>query len=187
VVLAPEGREVLALSLLALFPIDALYPFMKRWTYWPQAFLGVAIAWGAPTAWFDVTGSMDWTVVPLTCLGSICWTVYFDTIYACQDRQDDIQAGVKSTAVLFADWSRPILAFIAVSFMGCLLAAGIFNGNGAPYYTVTIGMGSLHFMWQILAVDLNSSQDCMRFFTMNGHLGALFCAGMLLDVGRRWI
>jgi len=186
-VLAPEGRDVLVLSLLALFPIDFLYPFMKRWTYWPQAFLGVAIAWGAPTAWVDMTGSIDWTIVPLIFLGSICWTVYFDTIYACQDRQDDVNAGVKSTAVLFADYNRPILASFAASFIGCLLAAGILNGNGAPYFTVTIGLGALHFSWQILTVDLNSSKDCMRFFTMNGNLGVLFCVGMLLDIGRRWI
>lgn len=186
-VMAPQGRDVLLLSMLALFPIDYLYPLMKRWTYWPQAFLGIAIAWGAPTAWLDMTGTIDWNVILPICFGSICWTVYFDTIYACQDRKDDQNAGVKSTAVLFAEYDRPILALFAASFIGCLLAAGILNSNGIPYFAVTIGLGALHFLWQISTVDLNRPSDCLRFFVMNGNLGVLFCAGMLLDIVQHWL
>ncbi|KAL4250243.1 UbiA prenyltransferase family protein [Abortiporus biennis] len=92
------------IGLLEVFPLLVFYPLMKRWTYWPQAFLGLTINWGFPTAWMMIMGTTRLQMVSIFMLGMICWTIVYDTMYALQDREDDIQVGIKSTAVLFGDW-----------------------------------------------------------------------------------
>ncbi|KAH7917710.1 hypothetical protein BV22DRAFT_991490, partial [Leucogyrophana mollusca] len=112
------------LGLFGVFPLHALYPTMKRITNWPQLWLGLATNWGFPVAWVYLLGNVDPRIPTALFVGSVCWTVVFDTIYACQDRKEDAKLGVGSTAVLFGNQLRPILAIFATVFVASLAYAG---------------------------------------------------------------
>ncbi len=94
--------------------VVAIYPFMKRITYWPQIVLGLAFSWGALMGWPAVFGRLDWAALILYA-GSICWVIGYDTIYAHQDREDDALIGIKSTAILFRERTKPMLARVLLS------------------------------------------------------------------------
>src|SRR5215471_14672527 len=95
---------------IASLAVVAVYPFMKRITYWPQIVLGLAFSWGALMGWPALLGRLDWPPVVLYA-GAIAWVIGYDTIYAHQDRDDDALIGLKSTAILFGERTRPMLAF----------------------------------------------------------------------------
>ncbi|PWN53191.1 4-hydroxybenzoate polyprenyl transferase [Violaceomyces palustris] len=97
--------------------VVTIYPLMKRITYWPQFVLGLAFNWGAMLGWTAVAGNCNWAVVLPLYVGSIFWTLIYDTIYAHQDKKDDVKAGVKSTALLFADKTKPILSAFSATFL----------------------------------------------------------------------
>lgn len=100
---------------------------------------------------------------------SICsWTIVYDTIYACQDRKDDIQAGVKSTAVLFGDYVRTVLSLFTAAFILCLFVAGIINGQGAWYFAISVGGAACHLAWQLSTVDFDNERDCKNKFKVCG-------------------
>src|SRR4029077_20552978 len=121
---------VLGLAVLALI---ATYPFMKRITYWPQFFLGLNFNWGALLGWAAVRGSLDWAPA-LLYLGGIAWTLGYDTIYAHQDKEDDVRIGVKSSALALGDGTRPwLFAFYAAAAM-LWAAAGISGSLAWPYF-----------------------------------------------------
>ncbi|KAL6302885.1 UbiA prenyltransferase family [Sparassis latifolia] len=162
--LAFVNSEALRAGLFGLFFLDLLYPFMKRWTHWPQAWLGLAMNWGAPVSWIAITGSVDWRVAPALLLGGVFWTLHYDTIYACQDKHDDVKAGVKSTAVLFGDAVRSILACFSALFMACLAYAGWVAQQGPAFFAVAIAGGTLHLIWQLRTLDFDSVNDCLRMF-----------------------
>lgn len=88
------------------------------------------------------------------------WTIWYDTIYACQDKKDDVKAGVKSTALLFGNSIKLVLAFFASIMMGGLILAGILNGHELPYFLLSVGGGSLYLAVQLYAVDTNSPKSC---------------------------
>ncbi|EGO19684.1 hypothetical protein SERLADRAFT_479380 [Serpula lacrymans var. lacrymans S7.9] len=167
-------------GLLGIFPLHALYPLMKRWTWWPQAWLGLAMNWGYPVAWLSIT-TLNLPVVATFFCGTICWSIFYDTIYACQDREDDVKAGVGSTAVLFGSWIRPILTGFATTFIACVVYAGMLNGQGLAYYVVSCGGGAIHMCWQLLSWDMKLPSSCLAKFRSNGDLGYILLAGMLLD------
>ncbi len=98
--------------------VVVLYPFMKRVTYWPQLVLGFAFNWGAMLGWSAVAGAVNWGVVLPLYAGSICWTLVYDTIYAHQDKTDDVHAGVKSTALLFGEKTKPVLSAFSAGTIG---------------------------------------------------------------------
>ena len=95
------------------------------------------------------------------------WTIYYDTIYACQDRRDDIKAGVKSTAVLFGDWIRLILSFFAACFVASLVYAGMITEAGYLYYTITVGGAAACFAWQMLSIDFDDGAQCWQAFKVS--------------------
>ena len=118
--------QAILLGIVALVPV-AIYPFAKRFTWWPQIFLGIAFNWGALLAWTAHTGALGWPAVFLY-LAGMAWTLFYDTIYAHQDKEDDALIGVKSTARLFAEDTPKYLngfLVLAVALMGVaiLLAA----------------------------------------------------------------
>ncbi|KAF3341219.1 4-hydroxybenzoate polyprenyltransferase [Carex littledalei] len=156
------------------------YPLMKRITYWPQAFLGLANNWGALLGWAAVNGNLnDFRIFLPVLIAGICWTLVYDTIYAHQDKNDDAKAGVKSTALLFGDSTRTWLLAFATICIGSLMFAGYNAHMGWPFY---LGMISAfgHLLWQIYSVDLSNGFDCLMKFLSNKWFGAIVMTGMLL-------
>jgi 4-hydroxybenzoate polyprenyltransferase len=161
----------------------AVYPFAKRFTWWPQVFLGLAFNWGALLLWTAQSGSLGWPAV-LLYLGGISWTLFYDTIYAHQDREDDALIGVKSTARLFAEntglWLRGFLvATVTLMGLAALLALGQASILALVLALAGIwGMG-WHMLWQMQRLDIDDPAICLRLFRSNrdaGMIPALFFA-----------
>ncbi|CAG8439914.1 6860_t:CDS:2 [Diversispora eburnea] len=162
--------------------IVIIYPFMKRVTFWPQLYLGLAINWGALLGWPAMIGNSDWSVTfPLYCAG-VCWTLIYDTIYAHQDKDFDSVIGVKSTALLFGDKTKQYLTFFSGSMLSLLTISGYMNGQDWPFYLISIlGTGS-HLAWQLQSVNLNDAADCNRKFRTNKWVGLMVLSGILTDI-----
>ncbi|CDR42827.1 hypothetical protein NBRC10512_006653 [Rhodotorula toruloides] len=158
-----------------------LYPLMKRITYWPQFVLGMAFNWGALLGSSAVLGVCDWQVALPLYAGSIAWTIVYDTIYAHQDKVDDVKAGVKSTALLFAERSRPILTAFSASFISLLALSGYLNAQGPAFYALSVGGAAAHLAWQLRNADLDSRESCWEMFKSNRDLGAIVWSGMAID------
>ncbi len=159
----------------------AIYPFAKRFTWWPQVFLGLAFNWGALVGWTAHRGALEWPAVVLYAAG-IAWTLFYDTIYAHQDTDDDALIGVKSTARLFGDASPRWLAGFAVAAAGLLLAA-IWPVTTTAAQTA-VGVATVagflgHMMWQMTRLNINDPARCMILFRSNRDAG-LIVAGFLL-------
>ncbi|KAJ7173102.1 4-hydroxybenzoate polyprenyl transferase [Mycena crocata] len=169
------------IALVTMFPLAGLYPLMKRITYWPQAWLGISMNAGVVMAWAFITGSIPLSAFALLA-GTWAWTIWYDTIYACQDKKDDVKAGVKSTALLFGNSIKLVLALFASIMMGGLILAGILNNHQLPYFMLSIVGGSTYLAVQLYAVDTDSPKSCWAAFHRNGfNLGALIWAGFLAD------
>ncbi|KAL6750859.1 mitochondrial 4-hydroxybenzoate polyprenyltransferase [Haematococcus lacustris] len=166
--------QVLGASSLLLV---ATYPLMKRVTFWPQAFLGLTINWGALLGWAAVHGSCEWRVVAPLYAAGVCWSLVYDTIYAHQDKHDDAQVGIRSTALALGDkGTRPALTAFTALQVACLSAAGQAAMMGPAYYAGVGAMG-LHLLHQVWTVDLNNGSDCSAKFVSNRVTGALLAAG----------
>ena len=154
----------------------AIYPFAKRFTWWPQVFLGLAFNWGALLGWVAHTGKVEWPAIILYISG-IFWTLFYDTIYAHQDTEDDALIGVKSTARLFGHnsplWLRLFLG-LAVGLM--TLAIWIANpSKELGLWVALLGPLSfgLHLIWQLHHLDLNQNSLLLRLFRANRETGLL--------------
>lgn len=179
-ILLTLGGAAIALGVASL-ALVAIYPFAKRFTWWPQAFLGLAFNWGALLAWAAHAGNLAPAPV-LAWLAGICWTIFYDTIYAHQDAEDDALIGVKSTARLFGrDTKRWLAGFGAgavVLLALAVLAAGPVGVAVLPALLGVVGFG-LHLAWQLWRFDMNDSGNCLRIFRSNRDAGlilALFLA-----------
>ncbi len=153
------------------------YPFMKRITYWPQAWLGLTFNWGALVGWSAVAGGLDWPAV-LLYAGGVAWTLGYDTIYAHQDKEDDALIGVKSTALKLGAKTKPWLAGFYFLTQALFLAAGLAAGLAWPFL-VGVAAVALHFAWQIRTLDIDDPGNCMRRFQSNRFVGWLLLAGIL--------
>nr|WP_281500546.1 4-hydroxybenzoate octaprenyltransferase [Kordiimonas marina] len=150
---------------IASLALVAIYPFMKRVTYWPQLFLGLAFNWGALMGWVAVRGEIGWPAVILY-IGGIFWTLGYDTVYAHQDKEDDVLIGVKSTALALGRHTRLALAVFYGLFFISLIAAGILAKLGGIYYIV-IAFAGLHLAVQVVRVDIDNSAVCLKIFRSN--------------------
>lgn len=163
----------------------AIYPFMKRITWWPQLFLGFAFSWGALMGWAVIFEEISPTSLILY-LGCIFWVIGYDTIYAHQDREDDALVGVKSTARLFADKSKVVIAALyavaillfAVSFA---LALPIQNWRFSPAF-LGLAIGGVHMIWQIKSIDIDDGDQCLHLFKSNTHFGLILFLGLAVSV-----
>jgi 4-hydroxybenzoate polyprenyltransferase len=164
---------------IASLAIVIVYPFMKRITYWPQIVLGLAFSWGALMGWAAVFGRLD--IAPLMLYaGAIAWVIGYDTIYAHQDREDDALIGIKSTALLFGDRTRPILA-IFYGFAAVLIGvAGALAGAGAVFW-LGLAAFAAHLGWQIARLDIRDPGLCLALFKSNRDAGLILFAGMVGD------
>nr|WP_224816212.1 4-hydroxybenzoate octaprenyltransferase [Hasllibacter sp. MH4015] len=163
---------------IASLVLVCIYPFAKRVTWWPQVFLGLAFNWGALLAWTAHTGSLSLAPV-LLYLGGIAWTLFYDTIYAHQDREDDALIGIKSTARLFGDktrlWLRGFL-ILTVLFIGAgVLVALVPGGNVFALLLAFVGVWAMgwHLSWQLLRLDINDGALCLRLFRSNRDAGLI--------------
>ncbi len=148
------------------------YPFMKRITYWPQAWLGLTFNWGALVGWAAVTGSIGAPAL-LLYAGGIAWTLGYDTIYAHQDKADDVLIGVKSSALKLGTTTKPWLAAFYGLALTLFLAAGLAAGLAWPFW-LAAPLLALHLGWQIVTVTLDDPQDCAAKFKSNRHIGWIF-------------
>lgn len=169
--------QVLGVASLSLV---ATYPLMKRITWWPQAFLGLAMNYGVLMGYSAAAGACDWAVVGPMYAAGVCWTLVYDTIYAHQDKRDDALVGVKSTALLFGDRTKHCSTGFAVTQTLGMLLAGQAAGCGLPY-VAGVAAGAAHQAWQIKCVDLQDGPDCMSKFVSNKWYGALIYAGIVAD------
>ncbi|CAI9719983.1 4-hydroxybenzoate polyprenyltransferase, mitochondrial [Octopus vulgaris] len=156
------------------------YPLAKRFTYWPQIVLGITFNYGALLGWSAVRGSCDWPVVLPLYLSCVTWTLIYDTIYAHQDKSDDMKIGVKSTALKFGDQTKQWLAGSSVFMFGNLALSGYMCDQIWPYYTA-LTFTMLHVANQIYSVDLNNPADCAKKFLSNAKLGAVMFFGITLS------
>lgn len=148
------------------------YPLMKRITHWPQLVLGLAFNWGALLGWAAVRGDLgSWAPFCLYAAG-ILWTLGYDTIYAHQDKEDDALIGVKSTALLFGDRTRPWLFLFYGGTILFMLLAGQAMGFGWQYYAVYV-LAAAHLVWQAATVKLDDPADCLTKFKSNRIYGWL--------------
>jgi 4-hydroxybenzoate polyprenyltransferase len=163
--------------------IVAIYPFMKRITYWPQVVLGLAFSWGALMGFAVTLGRIDATAFILYA-GSIAWVIGYDTIYAHQDAEDDALIGIKSTARLFGSRTREALAIfygLAVVLIGTALAlAGV-------HWPAWIGLAAFaaQLVSQISRLRIDDTALCLRLFKSNRDAGLLLFAGLLIDAVMR--
>lgn len=160
--------------------IVALYPFMKRITYWPQIVLGLAFSWGALMGWAEVFAQLAPPAFFLYA-AAIAWTIGYDTIYAHQDKEDDALLGLKSTALKFGPRTKPWLTLFYGLTIALLALAGWTAGAGWPFLAV-LALASLHLAWQIKTLDIDNASNCLRRFRSNRDFGALVFLALLADM-----
>ena len=182
VVLLQFNRFAIAVGLSSLV-IVAVYPFMKRFTYWPQIALGFAFSWGALMGWAAAFGRLDWPALVLYA-GSIAWVIGYDTIYAHQDREDDALIGVKSTALLFGDSTKPVLAVFYTLAVVLLALAGA-GARAGLVFAIGILAFAAHLAWQVRRLDINDPANCLAVFKSNRDAGLILFAALLLDAAVR--
>jgi 4-hydroxybenzoate polyprenyltransferase len=183
-------QSLIAFAILLTFPINAVwlgiaslalvavYPFAKRFTWWPQLFLGLAFNWGALLAWTAATGTPGWPAA-LIYAGGVAWTLFYDTIYAHQDTEDDALIGVKSTARLFGtDTARWLKWFLvaSVSLLGAAVILAI--GPAANVLALVVALGGVwafgwHLAWQLRRLDTGDPARCLELFRSNRNAGLI--------------
>jgi len=154
------------------------YPLMKRVTWWPQLVLGLTFNWGALMGWAAATGRLEPAAFWLYA-AAIAWTIFYDTIYAHQDKQDDALIGVKSTARLFGSRSRPILAGFAILALLGFVLVGWAAALGWGYYMGLV-VAALHLTWQLLTWRMDDPADCLQKFRSNRNFGLIILVAILL-------
>ena len=154
----------------------AVYPFAKRFTWWPQVFLGLAFNWGALLVWAACRGTVEWPAFALY-LAGIAWTLFYDTIYAHQDKEDDALIGVKSTARLFADqtprWLRYFL-IASVTLMGVAILGALLENVTVLALVIALGGAwafGWHLVWQMVRLDIDDPEKCLALFRSNRDAG----------------
>ena len=176
-VLTQLNRTAAVISLVSIAPVAA-YPFMKRITWWPQAWLGLVFSWGALVGWPAVTGSLDWAPV-LLWFGSIAWVIGYDTLYAIQDVEDDALVGVKSSARRLGD-KAPLGVGMCYALALLLWGAAIWSVRPDWLALLAIAPAALHLVNQALRADPHDGELALRLFRSNRTAGFLVFLGMLV-------
>ncbi|MCF1451545.1 4-hydroxybenzoate octaprenyltransferase [Agrobacterium vitis] len=165
---------------LASLAIVVIYPFAKRFTDWPQFFLGLAFSWGGLMGWAGLTGSLSLAAV-LLYVAAVVWTIGYDTIYAHQDKEDDALIGVRSTARLFAEDTKIWLTGF-YGAMGLLLALSfVLAGAGFPAYLGLL-VALVLLGYQIKVLDINNPVQCLALFKLNGKVGLILFIGLVAAI-----
>ena len=176
-ILLTFNRAAISLGVLSLLPV-CIYPYAKRFTWWPQVFLGLAFNWGALLAWTAHTGQLDTPALVLYCAG-IAWTLFYDTIYAHQDTEDDALIGIKSTALLFgkntAVWLRRFLV-TTVGLMGlAVIYSALPDASVLAMILALAGPWAMgwHMAWQLRGFDSEDNVKLLQLFHVNRDTGLI--------------
>lgn len=163
--------------------LASCYPFMKRYTYYPQVVLGAAYSWGIPMAFTAETGELP-AIAWLLYIANLLWTVGYDTYYAMVDRDDDLKIGVKSTAILFGEADRFIIVTLQGLSLACLLMAGNRFGLGGWFHLGLVA-AALCFAWEYWSTRKLDRESCFQAFLHNHWAGLLVFIGIVLDYALR--
>ncbi len=167
---------------IASLGLIAIYPFMKRFTYWPQVVLGLTFKWGALVGWTAVRGRIEWPAI-LLYAGCVLWTIGYDTIYAHQDKEDDLAMGLKSTAIRFGErtkrWVASFYAGALVIWTAAFLMAGVIPGL-IPILGMSLTAGLL--AWQVATLDTSNPANCLKRFKSNREVGWIVLATIVADI-----
>ncbi len=171
----PRIAQVVALASLALV---AAYPFMKRITWWPQAWLGLVFSWGAPVGWATVTQNLNLTLL-LLYAGTICWVIGYDTVYALQDREDDALVGVRSSALRMGSHVR---TGVGVFYASALIfwSAAFWMIRPQNLAMIPLFPVAVHFAWQVLTLKTGDSDDALNKFRSNRFAGLLMALACIV-------
>jgi 4-hydroxybenzoate polyprenyltransferase len=176
-VLLLNVRTVL-MSLVAV-ALAATYPFMKRYTHFPQVVLGAAFGWAVPMAFTALQNRVPvegWALFGAT----VVWAVIYDTMYAMVDREDDVKVGIKSTAIAFGDHARLVIGLLQALMLAVLAWVGIATGRGLPFFAGLLGAAGL-FGFQLFLIRHQEPKACFRAFLNNNYVGAAVFVGLVLD------
>lgn len=157
----------------------AIYPFMKRITWWPQAFLGLAFSWGALAGWSSQTGGLAWPPV-LLYAGAILWVIGYDTLYALQDIEDDALIGVKSTARLFGEHVKPVVAVLYTAAFLLWMAAVLMAGGNVVFAALSMVAAGL-LAWQVMTIDVAVPENPRTRFYSNHYVGIVLSLALLAE------
>ena len=180
-ILVTFNRLAIVLGFISLITV-VIYPFAKRFTYWPQFFLGISFNWGILLAYAANSGTLDYFCIGLY-ISAIAWTIFYDTIYSFQDLEDDKEVGIKSTGILFeANPKRYLSIFIAA----IIITAGpvfyfLSNGDLIQIFILTSGIFffSLHLIIQLSKLDIKNPEDCLETFKSNRTAGLILTGFMI--------
>ena len=176
------NRLTIYLSIVGVL-LAASYPFLKRYTYLPQLYLGLAFGWGIPMAFAAVQGKVP-ELAWLLFLGNLLWTTGYDTWYAMVDREDDLRAGAKSTAIRFGDMD---LVALGVLYTGFLLTMFLLAGRAGLgfLYLAALAVVAGFVLWQFLVARDRRPENCFRAFLANQWVGLVLFLGIALDLASR--
>jgi len=163
----------------------AVYPFMKRLTYWPQVVLGLAFNWGALMGWAAANGSLDLPPL-LLYVGAVLWTIGYDTIYAHQDREDDLMLGLKSTALTFGEHTKSWVGGLYTAAVVLWAIAGFLAGAHLIFFFAA-ALVSLQMSWQVTTLDTDDAANCLRRFRSNRDVGAVLFLALVADMVLSWL
>jgi 4-hydroxybenzoate polyprenyltransferase len=169
---------------IASLAIVAVYPYAKRFTYWPQAVLGLAFNWGALMGWASVKGSLALPAI-LLYLGAVLWTIGYDTIYAHQDAEDDAMLGLKSTALTFGTNTASWVGGFYLGAVALWVAAGYLAGTHLVFF-FGLALVALQLAWQVSTLDITDAKNCLFRFRSNRDVGAAIFLALVLDMLLSW-
>ena len=164
---------------LASMPFAFSYPLMKRYTYWPQLFLGITFNYGLVLAWISINNSISLTPI-LFYIGAIFWTLGYDTIYGYQDIKDDEIIGIKSTSIKFKNNPKTFLTLCYSFLLISLILIGVLMSFSNIFYLFLIIPFCHLFFYQINFLNINKPEDCLKIFKSNNILGLIVCMNILV-------
>ena len=179
VILLQFNLFTIVLGAASLFLV-AIYPFTKRFTYWPQLMLGLTFKWGALVGWTAVTGSLALAPIVLY-VGCVLWTIGYDTIYAHQDKEDDLAIGLKSTALKFGDATPGWLVSFYTGAVVLWGIAGVLAGARFAFF-LALGLASVQFVWQVATLNIADAGNCHARFKSNRWIGWLLFFGLAAEM-----
>lgn len=172
------NRLTILLSFVAV-GLAALYPFMKRHTYWPQVFLGAAFAWAVPMGFAAVLNEVPWQAWSVYAV-TLLWALIYDTAYAITDKQDDLDAGIKSTAILFGDQVQRVIGLFQFIMLMGLIWIGQLFALGTAFYIALLGVLGL-FVYHQWLLSKKQPQQAFKAFLNNHWIGFVVLLGIVVD------